>query len=402
MKIFFTLINPKASIGLGFQNTGKCLRVIVLLLTLFYNAIDGANLYGQVYYSQLDPSWSSIRMGTYNVHDCSIGGCGCLISSISMHYNGTLNPANFNYSLNLEHGYNDGASYIWNKIIPYPLQYDGLDPYQNNYSYLDSKLSSGKKVIVQVLRNGHEHWVLIRYRSGNSGNPSSYFIYDPGDGTVNRSKTLAAYGNFYRTATFNLCTGNPTPSGLAAYIKTSTTAVIEFTACASSYNIQVKRMLSGNISNYTVSTFPIYLTNLVPGESFSVSIKGFNGGSWTPYSSWYTFTLPLYRTANQDSIDDLLLDYEATDYISDATASIDNYGQEHTLSFQNPVKPMASFELRSLLSTESVELYDLQGKFLNSYLPSESVIAPDQVGVFLIKVKFIDGRVAIQKLVVAE
>jgi len=151
-------------------------------------------------FSQKDPRWKDIKLGTSN---STIGGYGCLMTDATMvarYYGHDVNPAQMNQLLIDNGGYVNGNLFVfgaltdifpdvvidWNNFIncidtPAPL------------GTIDAMLLAGYPVIVQVDFNPSDadidqHWVTIVGKQGGS-----YIINDPIDGA--RVKFEERYGD---------------------------------------------------------------------------------------------------------------------------------------------------------------------------------------------------------------
>ncbi|MCD6422354.1 C39 family peptidase [bacterium] len=109
------------------------------------------------YYSQVDPRWS----GYYYDSGYTIGGYGCLITSIAMtfkYYGVNETPLSFAKKAS----FIDGA-YIWGSGL-----HSGMVIYRSlssfNWSVLDQNLKAGHPVIIKVYNyqyGGISHWMLV-------------------------------------------------------------------------------------------------------------------------------------------------------------------------------------------------------------------------------------------------
>lgn len=140
-------------------------------------------LFPMIYYWQKDPKWANIKLGTSNV---TIGGYGCLISSVSSvltYWGKDINPAQLNDGLNKVGGYQDGNLLKFNAI---EKLYPDIKMDWNNYlksgitkERIDAILATNHPVIVQVDYNPattvmDQHWVVIIGKSAKG-----YTIMDP-------------------------------------------------------------------------------------------------------------------------------------------------------------------------------------------------------------------------------
>lgn len=131
--------------------------------------------------SQRDTRWASHKLG-YSYY--TIGGYGCLITAISMilnWYGKQTDPAQLNDALVRVGGFT-GANLYWNAIAqvqPDVYLAKSIDCYYipAPLNEIDALLADDVPVLVHVLLNGLQHWVLIVGKSG-----SDYIINDPING----------------------------------------------------------------------------------------------------------------------------------------------------------------------------------------------------------------------------
>lgn len=133
--------------------------------------------------SQVDPRWAGNKLGTSNT---TIGGYGCLITSVSMmlkYFNFDTDPARLNKLLINNGGYYNGNLFTWSKVsafyppVTFAYRYNGalLDK-------IDEQLVKNRPVIIHVdfiptTPYIDEHWVLVVGKVNGS-----YIINDPKDG----------------------------------------------------------------------------------------------------------------------------------------------------------------------------------------------------------------------------
>jgi len=131
---------------------------------------------------QNDPQWKSSPLGNSTE---SIGGWGCLLTSITMMLNGVgydETPLTVNEKMKAAGGF-QGAFFV-PSVVPYVfpnVTYRGVEPCETRpapIGSIDAALAAGKPVIVQVDWNKdagiQTHFVLLKERRGDD-----YVIYDP-------------------------------------------------------------------------------------------------------------------------------------------------------------------------------------------------------------------------------
>lgn len=137
-------------------------------------------------WKQGDPAWSTITIGNTN---STIGGVGCLVTSVSMliaksgvavNVDGDFNPGTFVKKLNQVGGF-QGANFVWGaveKVAP-NFQYVGKSyvsgqSQQQKLSTLQGLLDQGYYVVAEVKGNTGQHWVAI-----DGINGSTVLMMDP-------------------------------------------------------------------------------------------------------------------------------------------------------------------------------------------------------------------------------
>lgn len=137
-------------------------------------------------WKQGDPAWSTITIGNTN---STIGGVGCLVTSVSMliaksgvavNVDGDFNPGTFVQKLNQVGGF-QGANFVWGaveKVAP-NFQYVGKSyvsgqSQQQKLSTLQGLLDQGHYVVAEVKGNTGQHWVAI-----DGINGSTVLMMDP-------------------------------------------------------------------------------------------------------------------------------------------------------------------------------------------------------------------------------
>jgi hypothetical protein len=192
---------------------------IYIFLTIFLSTTFAQD---EGWYSQRNSSWKDVRLGStaHTVSSCTIGNYGCAMTCGAMLNQmetggdaSTVTPKDLNTWLINNGGYQYSDSYallVWSKVAEMDgaggLIFEGSNSVWNNWSYLDSELAAGRKVIVKVDFNINTaaiegHWVLVMEKNGESGKPESYKIYDPWPQTyTNRTLSYyydAAYNNTF-------------------------------------------------------------------------------------------------------------------------------------------------------------------------------------------------------------
>ena len=139
---------------------------------------------------QNDEKWKNVKLGQSS--DETIGGWGCLLTSVTMMLNGmgyNETPETVNEKMKSSGGF-QGAFFI-PSILPYAypnVQYKNMQPceaYPAPIGQIDAEVAAGKPVILQVDWNKQAgvqtHFVLIKEKRG-----ADYILYDPykygGDG----------------------------------------------------------------------------------------------------------------------------------------------------------------------------------------------------------------------------
>ncbi|MBC7227439.1 MAG: hypothetical protein H5T61_09410 [Thermoflexales bacterium] len=139
-------------------------------------------------FSQNDPAWKDNVMQTCGQ---TIGVAGSALSSTAMvfKYYGAINknPAQLNTCLG-----NYACPIYWGVAASSCSEGKAtwVGPWSFSYNKLQSMLSAGRPPIVELVKGGSTHFVVIRSGSGNQ--PSGYQINDPWDGAV---KLLSDYTN---------------------------------------------------------------------------------------------------------------------------------------------------------------------------------------------------------------
>ena len=165
----------------------------------FLERIYNAQTLNVPVYSQNDPRWKNIRLGTSST---TIGWNGCLISCIAMtlkYYGFDYTPATLNTYLTNNNGYDQGNLLWWGRVphlqiatwidcllTPAPL------------SRIDAELALGRPCIVHVdfipsTNVLNDHYVIIKGKLG----ADDYLINDPWDGWQGSFKSRYANPSRY-------------------------------------------------------------------------------------------------------------------------------------------------------------------------------------------------------------
>lgn len=131
-------------------------------------------------WKQGDPAWSNITIGNTN---STIGGVGCLVTSVSMliaksgvpvNVDGVFNPGSFVKKLNQVGGF-QGANLIWGSVSSVAPRFQFVNKayvsgqsQQQKLSTLQSLLNQGYYVVAEVKGNTGQHWVAIDGIDGNN------------------------------------------------------------------------------------------------------------------------------------------------------------------------------------------------------------------------------------------
>jgi hypothetical protein len=187
-----------------------CFLLIQLIILTTVNI--SSPIYSSIdipFFSQHNQQWTNEHVGTSGQ---TIGQMGCAMTCTAMilkYYGVDVNPGTLNAWLSSHNGYTPDGSIYWGVATNYsPGKVTWIDnvgqptwsfstPTSNDWSLLDSELSQGYPVIVQV--NDSSHWVIVTYREG-----SKYYINDPEDYQQDQSKTLASLpsGNTFQGMRF--------------------------------------------------------------------------------------------------------------------------------------------------------------------------------------------------------
>lgn len=137
-------------------------------------------------WKQGDPAWSTITIGNTN---STIGGVGCLVTSVSMliaksgvavNVDGDFNPGTFVQKLNQVGGF-QGANFVWGAVSDVAPNFKFVSKVyvsgqsqQQKLSTLQGLLDQGYYVVAEVKGNTGQHWVAI-----DGINGSTVLMMDP-------------------------------------------------------------------------------------------------------------------------------------------------------------------------------------------------------------------------------
>ena len=159
--------------------------------------ITPATILGVPQYSQRDPRWAGIRLGSSTA---TIGQQGCLITAVAAvckYYGKPTDPAQLNRDLLRVGGYANGNLYKWWSLgAIYPdirvREYIDCQTVPAPLDKIDAELAAGRPPIVWVDFNPNTpandmHWVVI---VGHTEGRADYLIMDPWTGKIVPFKTL--------------------------------------------------------------------------------------------------------------------------------------------------------------------------------------------------------------------
>lgn len=137
-------------------------------------------------WKQADPAWANITIGNTS---STIGGVGCLVTSISMliaksgvavNVDGDFNPGTFVQKLNQVGGF-QGANFVWGSVSNVAPNFQFVSKayvsgqsQQQKLSTLQGLLDQGYYVVAEVKGNTGQHWVAI-----DGINGSTILMMDP-------------------------------------------------------------------------------------------------------------------------------------------------------------------------------------------------------------------------------
>lgn len=158
------------------------------------------------FFSQLDPRWSSNKLGTCS--GTTIKSAGCAITAIAMAgarsvYN--MNPASLNTYLTNNGGYSGGCSVIWANAAlvdgRYGFLYIGSGTVKSAAN-LKSYIDSSRFPVAKSARYSSHYVTIIGYKN-QGANLSDFYYLDPadsnavfryvGDGWVSSSSSVQIY-----------------------------------------------------------------------------------------------------------------------------------------------------------------------------------------------------------------
>ncbi len=152
-------------------------------------AVSGV-LWG-TWYSQNNPSWKSVLLGKSSSQ--TIGGAGCVITSLAMAYNDVwgkpTTPDQLNTSAKSAGCFGSGSALV---DVACAINSRGGPHTASDISLssVPTALCAGRPVMVDVTWGGGHKMLVYRYNGGNSTSLSSYEAVDPWTGT---SKFLTGY-----------------------------------------------------------------------------------------------------------------------------------------------------------------------------------------------------------------
>lgn len=131
-------------------------------------------------WKQGDPAWATITIGNTS---STIGGVGCLVTSVSMliaksgvdvNVDGDFNPGTFVQKLNQVGGF-QGANFVWDSVSSVAPNFQFVNKtyvsgqsQQQKLSTLQGLLNQGYYVVAEVKGNTGQHWVAIDGIDGNT------------------------------------------------------------------------------------------------------------------------------------------------------------------------------------------------------------------------------------------
>jgi hypothetical protein len=143
------------------------------------------------WYSQNNPSWSSIKLG--NSSTDTIGGYGCVISSLAMAYHDVwgvpTTPSQLNTSAKTAGCFGAGSSLV---DVSCAINSRGGPHFVTDVSIssVATAICAGQPVMVDVTWGGGHKMLVYHYNGGSVSSKSSYAVVDPWDGT---SKFLTSF-----------------------------------------------------------------------------------------------------------------------------------------------------------------------------------------------------------------
>lgn len=150
----------------------------------------GGVLFG-AWWSQNDPTWAPTLLG--NSSTDTLGGYGCVISSLAMAYNDVwgvpTNPANLNSSAISSGCFGAGSSLV---TVSCAINSRGGPHSVTDLSItaVATAICGGYPVMVDVSWGGGHKMLTYRYTGGSTSSLSSYLVVDPWDGT---SKSVSGF-----------------------------------------------------------------------------------------------------------------------------------------------------------------------------------------------------------------
>lgn len=146
--------------------------------------------YLPTWYSQHNPSWSSILLG--NSSTDTIGNYGCVITDLAMLYTAwgvPTTPSQLNTSAKNGGCFGPGSSLV-NVSCAINSRGGPHAVWDISMSDTATEICSGHPVMVDVTWGGGHKMLVNYYNGGSTTSMSSYSVVDPWDGT---SKSLSSY-----------------------------------------------------------------------------------------------------------------------------------------------------------------------------------------------------------------
>lgn len=143
------------------------------------------------YFSQTDPRWTNVKLGSSG---STMGKIGCATTGIAMmesyRSGGAITPAAMAKKLK----YTSSGSVYW------PGDYTVVTSSSGYLSKIHSLLKAGKPVLFGAKnRSGSQHWVVITGFTGGDLSTASFTIHDPGTSSrTTLNQFLTDYPTFYK------------------------------------------------------------------------------------------------------------------------------------------------------------------------------------------------------------
>lgn len=266
------------------------------------------------HYQQCGQIWSSNLYGSGMCSTICSQGCAMTDGAMLLKTNGVAaDPGQLNSWLKNNGGYS-GCGVLWSSIDHYPgskMSWYGSAAY--SLSILKSEIDAGNPVIVHVdHRYGGtgscNHFVTVYDYTGAGTNASDFLVSDPGTSTFPTNwayYSICSSGDAYPLRIYHNVFPQPctTPTGIYSSSVTSNSAKVYCNAvtAASQYSIGIKTSNNSTYTFYTVSSLPIYLTNLIPGTTYNYKVAAYCSNGLTAYSPVYSFTTSSASSCPQPS-----------------------------------------------------------------------------------------------------